>query len=170
MAEIYYIENRGSKMVNINEMTRVDIRDVARAFLSLESMTHKKLQKLCYYAYAWHLAFYNERLFGENFEAWIHGPVCPELYHQYKVHGWQEIPKVDLSALDTSSFTYQFISNVYDSYGHLDGNELEYLTHTEDPWIEARGGLPEIAPCNNVINDQTIRSFYQQVLENEQQD
>ena len=30
-----------------------NIMDVARLFLSQESMSHKKLQKLCYYAQAW---------------------------------------------------------------------------------------------------------------------
>lgn len=30
----------------------MNIFDIANAFLSIEPQTHKKLQKLCYYAYA----------------------------------------------------------------------------------------------------------------------
>ena len=30
-----------------------DVFDLADAFLCIDSMTHKKLQKLCYYAKAW---------------------------------------------------------------------------------------------------------------------
>ena len=51
---------------------RGDIFDLADAFLSIESMTHKKLQKLCYYAKAWYLALYDENLVTEEFEAWVH--------------------------------------------------------------------------------------------------
>ena len=36
------------------------IFDVANYFRSKEEMTHKKLQKLVYYAYAWYIALYNE--------------------------------------------------------------------------------------------------------------
>ena len=35
------------------------VMDVANWFLSQSSMTHKKLQKLCYYAQAWHCALHN---------------------------------------------------------------------------------------------------------------
>ena len=55
--------------------------DVANWFLSKGSVTHKKLQKLCYYSQAWHCALYDGTpLFAERIEAWVHGPVIPELY------------------------------------------------------------------------------------------
>ena len=57
-----------------------DIRKVAQYFLSKESMSHKKLQKLCYYAQAWYLANYGKPLMPNRFEAWVHGPVSPDLY------------------------------------------------------------------------------------------
>lgn len=34
--------------------------DIANYFSSKEDMTHKKLQKLVYYAYAWYIALNNE--------------------------------------------------------------------------------------------------------------
>ena len=59
---------------------------VADFFLSKEAMSPKKLQKLVYFAYAWTVALLNEsaddlhfRLFDAQIEAWIHGPVVPEL-------------------------------------------------------------------------------------------
>jgi uncharacterized phage-associated protein len=47
--------------------------DVANWFLAKEKMTHKKLQKLCYYAQAWHLANHGQPMMPNRFEAWIHG-------------------------------------------------------------------------------------------------
>ena len=57
------------------------IFDIANWFLSKEGMTHKKLQKLCYYAQAWYLALYKNKLIDGYFEAWVHGPVNSSLYH-----------------------------------------------------------------------------------------
>ena len=105
---------------------RGDIFDLADAFLSINSMTHKKLQKLCYYAKAWYLALYNDNLIPESFEAWVHGAVQPELYQKYKAYGFNYIPKV----FDTRDIPEEFMSfakEIYESYGNLDGDELERI-------------------------------------------
>jgi uncharacterized phage-associated protein len=47
----------------------VSVENVADWFLSKGSMEHKKLQKLCYYAQAWHCALEGEALFPERIEA-----------------------------------------------------------------------------------------------------
>ena len=61
-----------------------DVFALAKAFLAISPMTHKKLQKLCYYAKAWYLALYDHNLIEESFEAWVHGAVQPTLYQAYK--------------------------------------------------------------------------------------
>ena len=69
-------------------MTKRTVFDVADWFLGKDSMSPKKLQKIVYYAYAWVLTLMNEsendldiKLFDSRIEAWVHGPVIPELYH-----------------------------------------------------------------------------------------
>ena len=47
-------------------------------------MSTWKLQKLCYYAQAWSLAWTEKSLFDEDFEAWANGPVCRELFYAHK--------------------------------------------------------------------------------------
>ena len=139
-----------------------DIFDLAKAFLSIESMSNKKFQKLCYYAKAWHLALYDENLISEPFEAWIHGPVNPALYDVYKDYGGEidltsEIKKSNIKNFDEF---YTFVLQVYDSYGHLDENELEIISHEEKPWIEARGSKRPWEACDTVISEETIKYFY----------
>ena len=63
------------------------VSKVANFYLSKQSMSPKKLQKILYYAYAWTLALLNDdeehlnnRLFDSKFEAWVHGPVLPEVF------------------------------------------------------------------------------------------
>lgn len=172
MAKIYEFKGRGTEMPETLQVAKVDVKDVAKAFLTIAPMTHKKLQKLSYYAYSWYYTLYGEKLFNNHFQAWVHGPVAPELYQEYKSFGWREIDMVEElpRSFEQDSELISFIHQVYDSYGHLNGDQLEYLTHMEEPWKEARGNLGELEPCTNVIKDETILRFYQKVLENEQQE
>lgn len=138
---------------------RGSIFDLAEAFLSISSMTHKKLQKLCYYAKAWYLALYGENLIIEDFEAWVHGAVQPDLYQKYKPYGFGYIPRV----MDTKEIPEEFLSfarEIYESYGHLDGDQLERLNHSEMPWIKARGNAKPWQGCNNIIDEDDMKEYY----------
>ncbi|MGH3190999.1 MAG: Panacea domain-containing protein [Streptosporangiaceae bacterium] len=42
------------------------------------------MQKLCYFAYGYHLAWEERPLFPERFQAWANGPVCYELYKLHR--------------------------------------------------------------------------------------
>jgi len=173
MVKIYYLGDRVGSMLSTRQTkTITNVYDVAKTFLTFQPMTHKKLQKLCYYAYSWYLTLYGEKLFDEHFEAWIHGPVSPGLYSEYKEYGWKEISKIDKvpEGILNNEDAYSLIEEVFDSYGHLTGDELEYLTHQEDPWLIARNGLPEYAPSNTKLDDQIIINYYQKVFEEAQND
>lgn len=143
-----------------------DIFDLANAFLSIASMTHKKLQKLCYYAKAWYLAINDSNLISEPFEAWIHGAVQPNLYQKYKIYGFGYIP-INYYELDFPEEFISFAKDVYEAYGDLDGDELEELNHTEMPWIKARKGLKPWQESNNVIDENDMKIYYRSLMENE---
>ncbi|ASS76801.1 hypothetical protein CIG75_18885 [Tumebacillus algifaecis] len=132
-------------------------------------MTHKKLQKLCYYAYSWYLTLYKDKLINNRFEAWIHGPVDPGLYQEYKSFGWRPIPVVG-SAPKFEDDVVSFLEDIWESYGDFTGDELEYLSHQETPWLAARAGLPATAACNTRLRDEVIREYYQRVYEEGQND
>lgn len=135
MGKLIYLFKEENQMCD-----RISIKDVAKTFLSFQSMTHKKLQKLCFYAQALHLAINKEPLvYDIEFQAWVHGPVCNDLYQEYKHKGATPIRKTDLPKnILKDSYEYYFIKGIFDKYGHLSGNELEKLTHTEAPWLNAR--------------------------------
>lgn len=130
------------------------------------SITHLKLQKLCYYAQAWYLALEDDKLFNENFEAWVHGPVNPNLFQRYRDYQWQNIQPV--SDFDNSVFTQdqlEHLEEIWDIYGKYDGKYLEDLTHEEDPWIDARDGYEPTERCNNVIDVNHMAIYYRAQLE-----
>ena len=140
-----------------------DIFDLADAFLSIESMTHKKLQKLCYYAKAWYLALKDENLIVERFEAWVHGAVQPDLYQKYRVYGFMEIPSIYHNVSIPKEFI-SFSREVFSSYGHMTGDELEALNHSEMPWIKARGNLKPWESSNNIIDENDMKEYYRSLL------
>ena len=137
-----------------------DIFCVADWFLHKKSFTHKQLQKLCYYAQAWHLALLNKPLFEEDFQSWIHGPVCPPLYAAYSSYGWQKIERQKGSAPIFPKDSLEILNAVYRTYSKFDGGQLESLTHSETPWQEARGDFKPYEPCENIISQQSMKNYY----------
>ena len=140
-----------------------NIHDVAEYLLSKDSMTHKKLQKLCYYVQAWSLALTGIPLMNTDFEAWIHGPVSPELYREYRDWGWVDIPK-RRKATRISKKGQDFADKIYSIYGDMTGDQLENLTHSEAPWKNARRGLKAWENCTNIIPDDHMEDFYRKIL------
>ena len=143
------------------------IQQIAQWFLGKEAMTHKKLQKLCYYAQAWHLALHGSELFAERFEAWVHGPVSPVLYSIYVDYGWEKIPsEASQPILDEAS--EGILQAVWNTYGSFDGDQLEALTHSEVPWQKARGNLQPCDTCTRKIEHQDMRDYYLQKFKESQ--
>ncbi|MDG0062112.1 type II toxin-antitoxin system antitoxin SocA domain-containing protein [Priestia sp. P5] len=124
------------------------------------SITHLKLQKLVYYAQAWSMAIYGERLIDSELEAWLHGPVSRELYREYRDFGFQEIPPVDRLNFQINEQDSDVLEGVWRLYGKHDGKYLETLTHQEAPWINAWG-----RGMNEIIEVDDMRDYYQGLLQ-----
>lgn len=151
------------------------ISKVAQWFLAKESMSHKKLQKLCYYAYAWFIVFFNDlesapahlaTLCPTGFEAWVHGPVCSELYRNYKGFGWSDIPASGKQVTFSADMT-DLLEQVWHTYGSFSADQLEQLTHSELPWKAARKGKKSDEPSTKKIDDHLIFQYYSEMMGNE---
>lgn len=159
------INTKSTQIVN-NDL----IFDVAKWFLYKSSMTNKKLQKLCYYAYVWSIVLLNDdynnlkSISKNGFEAWVHGPVCRQLYNKYRDYGWNDIPKEEKEP-NLPNELKEVLNEVWDAYGWCSAGQLEALTHKEEPWINARKGLDQTEPSNNKIDDIDIFNFYMKQLQ-----
>ncbi len=120
-----------------------NLQDVAQCFLYMDGtnegdgISNLKLQKLVYYAQGFYSAIFDKPLFNEEISAWTHGPVVPDLYHQYKHHGSNHIPPID--NFDTGSLTkdeFELIKEVYDVFGQYSAWKLRNMTHEESPWLD----------------------------------
>lgn len=139
----------------------MSVFDVARYILDKKGpISAWKLQKLCYYAQAWTLAWDEKPLFDEEFEAWANGPVCPQLFYAHK---GAYIVRPEMIHGDPSKLSSEQIVNidiVLEGYGNKEAYWLREQTHAEDPWKNARGGCPEGASCQNVITKESMGLYY----------
>ena len=88
----------------------------------------------------------------EEIQAWMHGPVVPEVYSKYSGSSFEEIkaPNHD-ECVDIDSEHEEILEQVMDNYGIFEAKYLENLTHSEDPWRIARGNIPKEEKCTHVL-------------------
>lgn len=122
-------------------------------------MTAMKLQKLCYYSHAWHLVWEEAPLFHDRIEAWANGPVIPTLYRQhrgeFRVETWPNGDPTQLTEDQTTS-----IDAVLETYSRFTAHQLSEMTHQEDPWRDARRGLPDGERSQSPILDAALAEYY----------
>lgn len=124
-----------------------------------------KLHKLLYYCQAWNLAFGRGRLFPSQFQAWIHGPVSRQIYDRYfNISMYSSVSAEDAShgfdARTIDSDDRRIIDSVLESYAALAGDQLEEMTHREDPWVAARQGISPSERSENVISEELMQRYY----------
>lgn len=136
------------------------VNDVAAYILEKQGeMAATKLQKLTYYSHAWHLVWEESPLFSEPIEAWANGPVSPALYREHRLQFI--VSKID--AGDSSALTAKersTVDAVLKFYGKFSAHQLSELTHSETPWVDARGDLPAGARSQRRIADSAMHEYY----------
>lgn len=137
-----------------------DVFDVAQYILEKRGeMTAMKLQKLVYYSQAWHTVWADDTLFANKIEAWKDGPVCPDLWKNHA----STFRLKTLSKGDSEKLTKRekkTIKQVLDFYGKRTAQWLSDLTHSEDPWILARGSVKPGARSNAEITPRAMQEYY----------
>ena len=140
-----------------------------------DTVSHKKLQKLLYYIDSWHLVHFDTAIVDEDFEAWVHGPVIPTLYKELKEFGFNNIQVTNnedvydsieseindiIKKNKLNEDQLELIDTVLLRYGNFSSMELEMLSHSEKPWIEARQGVAPHQFCKNKISKANMKKFY----------
>ncbi|MEM9541264.1 MAG: type II toxin-antitoxin system antitoxin SocA domain-containing protein [Cyanobacteria bacterium P01_E01_bin.42] len=149
----------------------ITAREVADYFLSIARESDRpiniyKLQKLTYYAQAWYLGLYELPLFEEDFQAWVHGPILPELFKIKR--DWQPITQFSQKPnfpLDVQ----EFLEEVWQVYGEHNSEELERMTCSESPWQNVRKNLPRDEPCHKIIPKISLHQYYSRRAEEEEE-
>jgi len=122
-------------------------------------VSNLKLQKLLYYVQGWHLGLYGSIVFPERIEAWVHGPVVPDVFFHYRHFRWTPI-QVDPETVQLSGNIEKHIRDVLKIYSPLSATQLEMLSHGENPWKQARGTLPAGASSNAAITPESMKLYF----------
>lgn len=142
-----------------------NLNDVAKCFLYLDDIndgdgiSNLKLQKLVYYAQGFFGALFDRPLFEASIEAWVHGPVVPALYHQYKQFGSNRIDSSE--GFDRQQLTddeFDLIEEVFQVFGQYSAWKLRNMTHEEEPWISHE-------KCAETIPFDEMRAYFKQRIE-----
>lgn len=134
--------------------------DVAAYILKkLGRMTTMKLQKLAYYSQAWSLVWDDRPMFSDRIEAWVNGPVLPNLYSVHRgLFDIKEWPKGDPEKLTATQ--RETVDAVLKFYGDKSSQWLSELTHSEQPWRDARRGLAPGDRGGNEISHASMAEYY----------
>ena len=153
-----------------------DIKQNSKASIKIQMVIHYvlnavveitplALQKLLYFAQGLSFGINGKELFEDDCEAWVHGPVYPEVYYQYKQYGYNPIEDQNAAIFNFSDITLstketQLINSVIETFGMYSGKTLENITHKENPWIIAREGVESIEYSKNIISKETIKKYF----------
>jgi len=134
--------------------------DVAQFIIQEQGvMSAMKLQKLAYYSQAWHTVWADDALFQSKIEAWKDGPVCPDLWKahigEFRVSALSKGCADVLTARERKS-----VKQVLKFYGKHTAQWLSDLSHSEDPWLDARRGVRPGAASNAEITTHAMQQYY----------
>ena len=130
-------------------------------------ITPLALQKLLYYTQSFYKVFYDEFLFEEDCEAWIHGPVYRDIYYKYKKYGYDPIENnnIDFKEIELNKPEKEILDSVINNFGRYSGKVLEEMTHKEKPWLITRKGLKDDETCSRIIKKELIDDYFSQIKE-----
>ncbi len=162
---IPFVKELRMSTTSANTITAFDVANyilwLDDRFEGSEGITPLKLQKLVYYCQGFHLALFDETLFNDEIEAWLHGPVVADLYHHFKSAGDNIVePPQDI---DISIFTdeqIELLDEVIESYGQFSAWRLRNMTHEEMPWKNAYE-----PGSNNIISRADMKVYFETQLE-----
>lgn len=155
-------------------LKKVDSIALAEYILAkVGTASHLKLQKLVYYCEAYHLAYFEQSIVDDVFEAWLHGPVTRKLWNHLKCSAnvYDSValkePKSDIIKSFEQSVAQEqkeFIDDVIEEFGRRSAYHLECLTHREPPWKLARKGYADDDKCTAPISKEEMKKYYRKQL------
>lgn len=131
-----------------------------------EYTSRLKILKLLYYIQGYHLAMFNAPIFNEKIEAWLHGPVVPEVYQWAKQCGddkamqEQALSEDEINKLELHPQQDRLINEVLDVYNKYSAYGLRDKTHTEMPWLSVYEKNK-----NNEITQKSLQDFFTPLVE-----
>ncbi len=153
------------QLKNLFSISDKMLQVISYIFDKLEEVTPLMLQKLLYFIQGETYALSGKPMFYEDCQAWVHGPVYPEVYNIFKDFKYNPIEDARFVIFEGAKNKLtdeerKIIDLVADTFGVYSGKLLEKITHKEVPWKLARKGYADDIPANEVITKESIKKYY----------
>lgn len=138
-----------------------------RAFNAKQPTSQLKLQKLVFLTHGYYLASTDVPLINEPFEAWDYGPVCRDLYQEFRDCGRDSITRL-ATDLDWDEETFlpvpepqddliatRVMDYVIQTYGDVSPFALSELSH-KDGWAWDRARKSDKFKLKNIDIDNNL--------------
>jgi uncharacterized phage-associated protein len=142
---------------------RPSVLDIAAAILEelqLEPVDAWKLQKLCYFIQGRSLAETGLPAFQEPVEAWKNGPVVDRLYQESRGRTLVTGLRGDSRKVRSDEILKEIVERTVRDYRGWSGRQLAELTHSQQPWLQAREGLAPDQRSRNKISLVSMREWF----------
>ncbi len=138
--------------------------DIALKDMGYPNLTNFRMQKLLYLAHGYYLAMEKRPFITQNFYAWQHGPVIPELYQIYKPYMGEVITENTIITEDLGKLKKadeKYLTRFWKGFKKLTISQLYAHTHRENsPW-----DLFYTKQKNSIIDNDIIEAYYARELE-----
>ena len=129
----------------------------------LEEITPLALQKILYFTYGFSEKFLNKKIFNENPEAWVHGPIYKDVYDSFSYYKYDFINYSDI----LKDYDYvlteeekEYLDKIITFFGGYSAKVLREMTHLTDPWKATRVGLKDDEKSARIIENDVIEKYF----------
>jgi uncharacterized phage-associated protein len=147
----------------MTDNTAIDVAKylLVKAHHDGELITNLKMQKLLYYAQAWHLVNFKTPLFCDTIQAWKYGPIVENAYHRFKKFRYSPIVCKDAEGVIAKIpvKTQKYLDAFYVAYINYSASDLTQMSHNDEPWKNSVGK----SDCT--IPNKTILEYYTEKYE-----
>ena len=129
-----------------------------------DSIPYLKLERLCYYAQAWSMAWDEEPIFPEEFYAGEKGAVCYELFDGVGHQLFVSLADITGNSAALTEDNKDTIDSVIDYYYEYSAKKLGYLVRFDHPWRDARELMEQDRYFSGIITKESMKKHYQTLL------
>ncbi len=129
-------------------------------------ISNVKLQKLLYFTEAQWMKNKkeNEKLFDDDYEAWLYGPVIPKVYREFKLKNLTK-EHITISENDKNHEVNEVILEIIQKLGKLPTETLIKKSHVEDgPWYKYYYNKDKNSTKKNngynIIDKSSIKNYF----------
>lgn len=148
------------RVKNVN--TSTDVANLILKSTGTASMDKKKLHKLLYYVQGWTLAALGRPAFSNDLQAWVDGPVSTGMRRKTQLKTCFEVANRPLEnpQVTEDRDLLALLQLIAPYYAQKETKALVDSTHSEAPWLNARGGIPADAHSHAAISDESLYSYF----------